>query len=195
MTVAKTRFTSFAEYVGLDPSDLPEGRYEYWDGELVPVMSESGFNDEIANYLFILLVNAGFTPRLIRPHSCEVEVPGRPRTRLPDLVILDEAHIPLIARRNTITREMPPPRLVVEVVSPGKQNRDRDLVAKRRQYAELGIPEYWLIDPENAHITVLQLIQAETYVEVGVFSGHDAIGSVQFPNLPFTAEQVLKAGE
>jgi Uma2 family endonuclease len=49
-----------------------------------------------------------------------------------------------------ITREMPPPRLVVEVVSPGKKDRDRDYIAKRQQYAERGIPEYWLIDPENA---------------------------------------------
>lgn len=136
MTVSKQRFTSFAEYLALDPAELPEGRHEYWDGELAPVMSESGVNDAIANYLFLLLVSAGITSRLLRPHSCEIEVPGRPRTRFPDLVVLEEIHIPLIARRNTITCDMPPPRLVAEVVSPGKQNRDRDLIAKRQQYAE-----------------------------------------------------------
>jgi Uma2 family endonuclease len=37
-------------------------------------------------------------------------------------------------------------RLVVEVVSPGKRNQDRDRVRKRREYARAGIPLYVLID-------------------------------------------------
>jgi Uma2 family endonuclease len=146
------RFKTFQEYLLADPSDLPEGRFEYWDGELVAVMSESGFNDAIANYLFLLLVNAGINFQLVRPHSCELEVGGKPRTRLPDLVVLDEIHVPLIDRRNTITREMPPPRLVVEVVSPGNENSanyKRDYETKRDQYAAIGVPEYWLIDTEG----------------------------------------------
>ncbi|MPY45625.1 Uma2 family endonuclease [Streptomyces phyllanthi] len=36
--------------------------------------------------------------------------------------------------------------LVVEVVSPGKRNQDRDRVAKRREYARAGIPVYVIID-------------------------------------------------
>jgi hypothetical protein len=44
MTVAKSpQFRSFEAYLSADPCDLPEGRYEYWDGELVPVMSQLGF--------------------------------------------------------------------------------------------------------------------------------------------------------
>jgi Uma2 family endonuclease len=124
MTVAKSpqfksQFMSFEAYLSADPCDLPEGRYEYCDGELVAVMSESGLNDDIANYLYFLLVSAGIWSKLVKPHSCEVEVIGKPRTRFPDLTILDEVHVPLIERRNTITRDMPPPRLLVEVVSPG----------------------------------------------------------------------------
>ncbi len=107
MAIAQSpQFKSFEAYLAADPSDLPEGRYEYCDGELVPVMTESGVNDAIANYLFLVLANIGIPFQLIRPHYCEVEVPGRPRTRLPDLTLLDEVHIPLIARRNTITRGM-----------------------------------------------------------------------------------------
>ncbi|WP_409470719.1 Uma2 family endonuclease [Streptomyces sp. HC307] len=37
-------------------------------------------------------------------------------------------------------------RLVVEVVSPGKANQDRDRIRKRREYARAGIPVYVLID-------------------------------------------------
>ncbi|MET9965526.1 Uma2 family endonuclease [Streptomyces sp. NPDC006356] len=36
--------------------------------------------------------------------------------------------------------------LVVEVVSPGKANQDRDRIRKRREYARAGIPIYILID-------------------------------------------------
>ncbi len=37
-------------------------------------------------------------------------------------------------------------RMVVEVVSPGKRNQDRDRVRKRREYARAGIPVYVIID-------------------------------------------------
>ncbi len=194
MNVAKPRFSSFEEYLLLAPADLPEGRFEYSDGELIEVMPESGVNDAIANYLYFLLVNAGIYHALIRPHSCEIEVPGKPRTRLPDLVVLADAHLPLIERRNTITRDMPVPQLIVEVVSPGKQNRDRDFNAKRKQYAERGIPEYWLIDPENQCITVLYLGEHSSYSEVGIFHGATAIASPTFPAFNLTAAQILAAG-
>lgn len=47
--------------------------------------------------------------------------------------------------------------LVMEVVSEGKENRDRDLLRKRSDYAAAGIPEYWIVDPETMTITVLSL--------------------------------------
>lgn len=194
MTQAKPRFASFEEYLALDPEDLPEGRFEYVDGELVEQMPESSWNDEITTYLFLVLVNAGISFRLIKTGTCEIEVLGRPRTRIPDLVILREEHPELTRRRLTITRQMPPPRLVAEVISPGMQNRKRDTIDKRRQYAEINVPEYWLIDPESQTFTVLQL-ENEHYTEDGVFRGSDGIQSVTFGALPFTAEQVLKAGK
>ena len=56
--------------------------------------------------------------------------------------------------------------LVVEVVGP--DDPDRDLVEKRADYAEGGIPEYWIADPRDETITVLALAGDE-YVEHGVF--------------------------
>ncbi len=193
MTQAKLRFASFEAYLALDPGDLPEGFYEYVDGELVELMTESGTNDTIANFLFLLLVNAGIPYQLVKPGRCEIEVIGRPQTRIPDLVVLREEHPELTRRRLTITRQMPPPRLIAEVISSGIQNRQRDTLDKRLQYAEIQVPEYWLIDPESQAITVLQL-DHETYVESGVFQGDDRLQSVTFGSLPFTAIQVLQAG-
>src|SRR5205823_5704641 len=39
--------------------------------------------------------------------------------------------------------------LVMEIVSPGSENRKRDLQEKRRAYAKAKISEYWIIDPET----------------------------------------------
>src|SRR5262249_35685884 len=47
--------------------------------------------------------------------------------------------------------------LVIEVVSEGSENRERDLVTKKREYAKAAIAEYWIVDPETFTITVLAL--------------------------------------
>jgi Uma2 family endonuclease len=196
MTVAKSpQFRSFEAYLSADPCDLPEGRYEYCDGELVPVMSESGLNDDIANYLYFLLVSAGIWSKLVKPHSCEVEVIGKPRTRFPDLTILDEVHVPLIEKRNTITRDMPPPRLLVEVVSPGgpdSANYKRDYEDKPKQYGAIAVPEYWIIDPDRACIRVGTLVDGSYQFQA--FTGKQTIVSPTFPGLKLTADQILSAG-
>lgn len=47
--------------------------------------------------------------------------------------------------------------LVMEVVSKDAASRERDWVKKRIDYAEAGIPEYWVVDPFDEKITVLKL--------------------------------------
>ncbi|MBE9069479.1 Uma2 family endonuclease [Leptolyngbya cf. ectocarpi LEGE 11479] len=84
---------------------------------------------------------------------------------------------------------MPPPDLVVEVVSPGKVNRARDYEEKHCQYEAREIPEYWLLDPDQATVTVLAL-NGDTYDEA-VFAGNDKIVSFMFSEFSLTAEQVL----
>ena len=195
MMFTKPRFASFEAYLTADSSELPEGHFEYWDGELVSVMSESGVNDFLANYLFSLLLIAGIPIELIRPHSCEVEVPGRPRTRYPDLTILDPAHLPLIERRNTITRQMPPPRLIAEVVSSGGENSEnykRDYNVKPKQYAAIAVPEYWIIDRDRAWVRIGILNNCDYQFET--FRGNEPIISPTFPDLILTASQILNAG-
>src|SRR6266446_7940376 len=49
------------------------------------------------------------------------------------------------------------PDLVIEVMSPGKENRDRDLLVKRQLYAKYGISEYWIVDRENRLVEVYKL--------------------------------------
>jgi Uma2 family endonuclease len=59
------------------------------------------------------------------------------------------------------------PDLVMEVVSP--DDPDRDYVQKRQEYAQAGIPEYWIIDPLQQRSMVL-VLAGEAYVEFGEYT-------------------------
>ena len=56
--------------------------------------------------------------------------------------------------------------LVMEIVS--ADNPERDTIVKRVDYAEGGIPEYWIVNRLDETITVLRL-EGEQYVEHGAF--------------------------
>jgi Uma2 family endonuclease len=191
----KPRKLTFEEY--LQYEDDTDNRYELIDGELVPLPPESPENDFIAQELFWLFALARLAPRqLIRPHTCEIQVPilqpGDAANRYPDVVVLCEEHSSLMQRRLTVTLDMPPPRLVVEVVSPGRISRERDYIRKRAQYAARGIPEYWIIDPQQQLIVVPRL-ESDRYVEAE-FRGCDRIQSPTFPKLELSVQQILDAG-
>ncbi|MDE0464859.1 MAG: Uma2 family endonuclease [Caldilineaceae bacterium] len=65
--------------------------------------------------------------------------------------------------------------LVMEVVSPDDPERDK--VTKRREYAQAGIPEYWIVDPTASSITVLTL-QGQEYALHGEFGSGETATSV-----------------
>jgi Uma2 family endonuclease len=191
MLHTKPRFQSFEEY--LDYDDGTDYLYELFNGELIELPPESGKNVGIAGFLFLQFALLLGHLR-VRGHGLELEVRGEPRNRYPDLTILREEHIQQLARRNTIRLSMAPPLLVAEVVSPGEVQQNRDYVAKRHQYQDVGILEYWLVDPQQRVVTVLGL-QDGVYVEIGLFRDREPILSSLFPNLRLIAEQVLMAGE
>ncbi|MGB3788434.1 MAG: Uma2 family endonuclease [Phormidesmis sp.] len=198
MTQAKVKFPTFAAYLSWseDAGNFVDGRFELIEGELFEVPPEKELNNWIARCLMLrLIMNGRVSPRLIVIHSLELQVPvlrrGDSANRFPDLVVLQPKHLSLMQKRLTITIEMPPPKMVCEVVSTGRSNRERDFIAKRAQYAARGIPEYWLISPEEKTITVLKL-QDELYVELGTFQNNDLLSSSAFPNLQMTAAQVFK---
>jgi Uma2 family endonuclease len=171
MLTTKPRFQTFAEY--LQYEDNSEENYELFNGELIEMPPESGLNFQIANRLFLVFALMLGTDR-VRGHGLELEVRGEPKNRYPDLTIIREEHIQLLSQRNTILLSMLPPLLVIEVVSPGEIQRERDYIAKRSQYQDCEIPEYWIVDPQTQTILVLEL-RGNTYTEIGNFS-NDYLG-------------------
>ena len=67
---------------------------------------------------------------------------------------------------------MLPPLLVVEIVSPGKEARDRDYRYKRSEYAARGIKYYWIVDPEEKSFSELILVDG-LYEETKYFDNFD----------------------
>jgi Uma2 family endonuclease len=93
--------------------------------------------------------------------------PGR--FREPDLVLLLEVNDPRNQNAFWLGAD-----LVVEIVSP--DNVERDTVIKRADYAEAGIPEYWIVNPEEETITVLKL-EGGAYMVHGVFGRGETASS------------------
>ena len=90
--------------------------------------------------------------------------------REPDLLLLRRRDDPRYEDRYWLGAD-----LVAEVVSP--DDPDRDLVEKRADYAEAGIPEYWIADPRNETILVLGLDDG-AYQELGVYRRRDTASSL-----------------
>jgi Uma2 family endonuclease len=192
MTTPTRQFT-LAEY--LTYSDSTDRCYELVNGELVEMPPEWDFNSQIASYLFAEFLKF-VSSRLIRCKGTEIVVGGvRATARVPDLMVLTEELLLALRQssRGTIAIDMPPPALVVEVVSPGKENEDRDYRYKRSEYAARGIAEYWIVDPESAQVVVLTLVDG--LYEEAIFQGGDRLLSQTFPTLELTAKQVLQAGD
>jgi Uma2 family endonuclease len=189
MLQTKHRFQSFEEYLAYDNDT--DKLYELFNGELIEMPPESGINVEIATFLLIHFASLlGY--KRVRGHGLELEVRGEPRNRYPDLTIIREEHTQQLAKRNTIRLSMLPPLLVIEVVSPGELQRDRDFIAKRLQYQDCGIAEYWIIDPETKTVLILEL-KDKTYTEIGKFFGNNLIVSPQFSQLNLHVSQIFDA--
>ena len=188
MLTTKTRFQSFEEY--LEYNDNSEKLYELFNGELIEMPPESGLNIEIANFLFLQFASLVGHTR-VRGHGLELEVRGEPKNRYPDLTIIREEHRQQLSKRNTIRLFMSPPLLVIEVVSPGDIQRERDYIAKRIQYQDCCVPEYWVVDPQTQTILVLEL-KGESYQEVGNFSNNDLIKSHGFKELELKVFQIFQ---
>lgn len=84
--------------------------------------------------------------------------------------------------------------LVIEVLSAGKENRQRDLEIKRQEYAAAGIAEYWIVDPEGNQILVL-VLEGNSYREAGAYGIGGIASSMLLDGFSVDVEAVFRAGE
>lgn len=146
------------EYLALDTNHLIE--FDHGRLEFLPMPDIS--HQRIVAFLYRLLwtyVSArGLGEALFAPMPVRL---WAKKYREPDILFLRAT------RRQIRGSYVTPPDLVMEVVSP--DDPDRDYVDKRREYAQAGIPEYWIVDPARALVTVLRLAD-DQYAVHGEFS-------------------------
>lgn len=112
----------------------------------------------------------------------------RDRFREPDVIFLSAQ------RASVIDRYPDGADLVMEVVSDDRESRHRDLVVKRREYAQAGIREYWVVDPAEQQILVLAL-EGSVYREAGVYRAGQVVPSVLLAGFTVGVDEVFAAGQ
>lgn len=189
-TTPQPKIFTLEDYLAYDSGT--DTRYELVSGELVEMPTESDINGLIIVMLMFAL--SRFVPPYYFRVKTEIVVSGyRATVRIPDLMVLTPESATALqgATRSILLPDMPPPALVVEVVSPGLENEQRDYRYKRSEYAARGIQEYWIVDPMAQQVVVLTWV-AGLYEEA-IFKGDECIVSTLFPELAITAAQILQA--
>jgi len=82
------------------------------------------------------------------------------------------------------------PELVVEVLSPGEKNEQRDKQLKLKLYSQQGVQEYWIVDKNLRQIQVYRRDQAVLTLVVTLQAG-DSLSSPLLPDFACALDQVL----
>lgn len=169
------------DYLRLDTGML----VEYTDGFIRVLPMPNMLHQWIVQFLFRLLDDYVRTRSLgevfLAPLPVELT---RRKYREPDVVFVRPERI------QTMRSQPRGADLVIEVVSEGRENWERDYVEKRADYADAGIAEYWIVDPQQRQLTVLAL-EGNAYRESGVFFAGDKAVSVVLPGFTVKVDDVF----
>ena len=157
MEMAATKVWTLEELHSL-PDD--GNKYEVVHGELFVTPAPSPDHETILARLSAALTPYVSVNRLGLVYSPRAVVQHRGSEVEPDLMVRQTPP------RNTPWDEWPIPSLIVEVLSPS--TRRRDLENKRALYAEVGIPDYLIVDPDAKSVTHVRLGRADVTPAVTV---------------------------
>jgi Uma2 family endonuclease len=171
---------------------------------LIIEMQPTGKHEEITGFLTTELAVEYKRLKLpyFIPKTALVKVKNRQSAYCPDVLVLNRPALKdetLWEKYSTVHSATSIP-LIIEVVS---TNWRDDYLTKLRDYEEIGIEEYWIIDylslggkryigdPKQPTISIYQLSDRE--YQVNRFRANDLIKSRVFPNLNLTAGQIFRA--
>ena len=189
-------FSEFAEW-------KPDGKnYELHNG-VIKEMQPRGKHEEIVGFLateFTLEFRRLHLPYFI-PKQALVKVADQETGYSPDILVLNRDNLakePLWEKSSTVQNSISIP-LVIEIVS---SNWRDDYLTKVRDYEEIGIREYWIVDyrglggrryignPKQPTISIYSLVDNE--YQVTQFRDKDKIVSPSFSELNLTGNQVFQ---
>ncbi len=179
----RTRAT-YEDYLNT-PDDI---RYELLDGELVMTPTPSTRHQRIALQLATVL--KAFIDRnslgelFIAPLDVVLWDGDEANVVEPDLLFVSAGRTGIITEANV----QGAPDLVVEILSPSTEDRDRGY--KRELYARHGVGEYWLVDPDASTITVLALGEND-YAVAGTYGAGQTLVSPTLEGLDLRLGEVF----
>jgi Uma2 family endonuclease len=152
----------------------PDGkRYELIGGEVHVTPAPSPRHQELVGNLFVML-REHFRPP-VKVFISPIDVILTPHDVVqPDLVVV--ANPSQISGRGIEG----PPLLVIEVLSPTTTVYDR--TTKSQRYVALGIPHYWIVDPETQTLECFRRHE-NAYQPAGAFRPADTLTHPDFPSL------------
>ena len=107
---------------------------------------------------------------------------------IPDLVFYSHARGKKIIANNRLNAA---PEIVIEILSPGRENISRDRVAKRQLYAKHGVSEYWIVDSENRSIEIYRLT-GQSLELVALLRNDDQITSPVLPGFSCPLSKIFE---
>jgi Uma2 family endonuclease len=171
----------------LDSCPDDTNRYELIDGELFVARAPGIPHQRVLNNLQIALGN------YLRANPVGIIVPGAGAifsnhdAVIPDLVFVRNERWPEVVSNNKFTAGLD---LVIEILSPGKENGERDLLVKRQLYAKFNIGEYWIVDSENRSVEVYKL-EVNRLQKVSTFRDSEEITTELLPGFRLSVSAVF----
>lgn len=169
---------------------MPEddNRYELIEGELIVSRAPGFTHQEILGNFYFHIKNflnqnpigrVVFTPGVIFNEYNSV---------IPDLVFISNERLAEVLLNE---RVMGAPELIIEIVSPGKENSRRDRIVKRQTYAKFGVREYWVVDPQSRSIEVYRL-QEQSLELVATHTDTDQLTSSVLPGFACEVSSIFR---
>jgi Uma2 family endonuclease len=158
---------------------------EFTDGFLEVLPMPTDKHQSVLKFLFLAFY--GFAePRGGTVQFAPLRMQIRPgKFREPDLLLLLSAADSRRQNRFWLGAD-----LALEVVS--EEKPERDLVQKRRDYAEGRVSEYWIVNPHTETITILSL-RGDAYEETGVYRRGESAASVLLAGFSVAVAAVFNA--
>ncbi len=166
---------------------LPEDRrYEVIDGEPFLTPAPTPNHQDVVLELVSLLREFVTTRRLGRVvlSPCDV-VLSQYDILQPDIFFIAAGREGIVGEKYIAGA----PDLVIEVLSPSTETRDR--VAKAKRYATFGVREMWLVDPAAKTIEVLANSE-EGFRTQALYGEAETVRSVVLTGFEFPAAQVFR---
>lgn len=161
-------------------------RYELVDGQL-EWMTAPGRTHQIVSRRLVNLLSRDCESQYEIVCAPVDVVLSATEVRQPDLVMIDLRRLTIYKERGNIVE---PPDLVVEILSPSTRKQDK--IVKHQAYAKFGVPEYWIVNPDDGTLEQHRLGPSNSYVLADIYADDEAVASDLLSCVSFTMNDVME---